>query len=332
MAGYTLDASWLAGGPHLSDFFSDIFGQPDYDPAGLAVSMAGQDATLTWYASPSGEGVTSYDLYRRTPATGARFVAGSDTPVATGVTSPYVDAGLAAGTYEWEVIGDIATNPYAAFTGYYAEYDFSKTGSITASGGKISQINDQNGGTPATQATSANQPLTGSDTINGLNVGTFSKANSTLLLADIADQSQPITVYVVCQITDSSEVADSSPTQYELLGSSSGVGGLRLGHQFGFYNAEAGSDFGYVVAPEVTSAHIVGAVLNNASSVQFVDSTEGTGTAGTAGLYRIQIGNRDAGDKGITGKIGHVLVYTAAHDATTRGNVRAALQSQWATP
>jgi len=221
---------------------------------------------------------------------------------------------------------------FSAYTGYFAEFDFSITGSITSSGGYISAIADQNGGTSATQSGS-NKPQTGVDTINGLNVGTFVGGSSaTNLVADIADQSQPLTIYVVMERTDSGECSDSGPSSYELIGDSVIVGGLHLGQQYGWWRADAGSDFGYAVHPSTGSAHIVGCVFNNASSVIFTDSSETTGTVGTNGLNRIIINGRDAGDHGITGKIGHVLVYTAAHDGTTRGNVRSDLQTKWGTP
>lgn len=221
---------------------------------------------------------------------------------------------------------------FSAYTGYFAEYDFSNTASITSSGGYISAIADQNGGTAATQGGS-NKPQTGVDTINGLNVGTFVGGGSTTnLVADIADQSQPLTIYVVMERTDSGECSDSGPSSYDLIGTSVVVGGLRLGQQYGWYRALAGSDFGYATHPSTGSAHILGCVFNDTSSVLFTDSTETTGTVGTEGLNRIIINGRDSGDSGITGKIGHVLVYTAAHDGTTRGNVRSDLQSKWATP
>lgn len=221
---------------------------------------------------------------------------------------------------------------FSVYTGYFAEYDFSDTATITESGGYISAIADKNGGTSATQGGS-NKPQTGVDTINGLNVGTFLGGSSTTnLVADIANQSQPLTIYIVLERTDAGECSDSGASTYDPLGQSSSVGGLHLGQQYGWWRADAGSDFGYAVHPSTGSAHILGCVFNNASSVVFVDSTETTGTSGTNSLNKIIINGRDSGDSGMTGKIGHVLVYTAAHDGTTRAAVRSDLQSKWATP
>lgn len=320
MAGYSLDASWLAGGPHLSDFFSDIFAQPDYDPAGLAVSMAGVDATLTWYDSPASEGVTSYYLYRRTPPTGALFVPGSDTPIATGVTSPYVDAGLAAGTYEWEVIGAVITSPYSGFTGYFAEYDASNAASLSGSP-TLTAWNDLSGN-GYHLATATGSPTTGSRTIGGLNAIDFASARMSV---DIPDQAQPLTVYFVVQ---SDVTSDSSPTKYEFLGGDPAFGGTNMGHIFDEWVADNLESF---IGVDGT-AHIVGAVYDGAGSVIWVDSTEVTGNPGSGGLNKIHIGSRGNDAAAFDGAIGHVLVYTAAHDATERAAVRTALQAQWSTP
>lgn len=203
MAGVTLGASWLAGGPRLSDFFSDVFAQPDYDPAGLAVSMAGQDATLTWYPSPSSEGVTSYDLYRRSPPTGALFVPGSDTPVATGVTSPYVDAALAAGNYEWQVIGNIWTP--ASLTGASEWWHAPDTSKLTVSGGTASQWTGQLNAKTLTQATSSFQPTSGSVTINGLNAVGFDLVDDEMSNFDV-DLTQPFYAFIVAAATSLSVV------------------------------------------------------------------------------------------------------------------------------
>lgn len=52
-------------------------------------------------------------------------------------------------------------------------WDTSDTGSITESGGSVSQVNEQKGGVPLIQATGSLQPTTGTRTQNGLNVLDF---------------------------------------------------------------------------------------------------------------------------------------------------------------
>lgn len=326
MTGQVLDASWLFGGPRLPHFFSDIYTETEWDPPGLAVSMAANVATLTWSASPTA-GVTSYDLYRRSPATGAVFVPGSDTPVATNVTSPYADTGLSSGTYEWQVFGNVGT-AYSGYGGYFAEYDTSNAASITASGSPllVSQLNDLGpNGYNLTQATGASQPTTGSTTIGGLNALAY---NGSRLSVDIPDKTGPFTIYFVVQ---SNVGSDSSPTKYEILGGDPTFGGLSIGHQFDEWVADGSSTIESFIGVD-TSAHIVGVVFNGASSVIFVDSTEVTGTTGTAILNKIHLGSRGNDAAPFNGAIGHSLFYEAAHDATTRGNVRTALKAQWSIP
>lgn len=61
-------------------------------------------------------------------------------------------------------------------SGLVAWYDASDAGSITASGGAVSQWNDLSGnGYHLTQSTGALQPETGAATLNGLNVVTFGR-------------------------------------------------------------------------------------------------------------------------------------------------------------
>lgn len=198
--GHELDASWLFGGPRLPRFFSDIYTETEWDPPGLAVSMAANVATLTWSASPTA-GVTSYDLYRRTPPTGVPFVPGSDTPVATGVTSPYADSGLASATYEWQVFGVVGAPWDPSSVSPFAWYDFSDSGSVTLSGSNITAVTDQSGnGNTISQGTGGNQP-TYTNTVNGLNVGTFGSnkwLNNTSLSVT---GSQPYTLFGVFNLT-----------------------------------------------------------------------------------------------------------------------------------
>jgi len=67
----------------------------------------------------------------------------------------------------------------ADLTGLQAWYDASDTGTITASSGDVSQLDDKSGnGYHFTQGIGANQPRTGDNTINSLNVLTFNSSNS----------------------------------------------------------------------------------------------------------------------------------------------------------
>lgn len=209
---------------------------------------------------------------------------------------------------------------YAAYSGYFAEYDSSNSGSLTGSP-TLTAWNDLSGN-GYHLGTATGSPTTGSRTIGGLNAIDFASARMSV---DIPDQTQPLTVYFVLQ---SDVTADSSPTKYEFLGYDPSVGGTDMGQIFDEWTA---GNLESLIGVDGT-AHIVGAVYNGASSVIWVDSTEVTGNAGTSGLNKIHIGNRGNDGAAFDGAIGHGLFYTAAHDATTRSAVRTLLQAQWSTP
>jgi len=85
----------------------------------------------------------------------------------------------------------------------FAWFDASDTSSITSSGGNVSQWNDKSGNARhATQATGANQPVTASATMNGLNVLQFnSLGGMTLPAAFQALPSTSHTVFIVSRET-----------------------------------------------------------------------------------------------------------------------------------
>jgi hypothetical protein len=80
-----------------------------------------------------------------------------------------------------QISGHLTFQP-SSITGLKAWYDPSDTTSITSSSGKVSQINDKSGnGYNLVQATSANQPTTGTRTINSLNVLDYTAVVQTLI-------------------------------------------------------------------------------------------------------------------------------------------------------
>jgi hypothetical protein len=98
-----------------------------------------------------------------------------------------------------------------------AWYDASNTSSITESGGSVSQINDLSGnGYHLTQATGANQPSTGTATINGRNVLVFSGSNDFMSNTSIPSSSRPHTYVIVAKETSGITVTKSllNPTTY----------------------------------------------------------------------------------------------------------------------
>lgn len=76
--------------------------------------------------------------------------------------------------------------------------DASDTSTITSSSGAVSQWSDKSGnGINLTQGTAANQPTTGSTTLNGLNVISFDGSNDNLRTANGALQLATVCAFIV---------------------------------------------------------------------------------------------------------------------------------------
>jgi hypothetical protein len=153
------------------------------DPTGaIVVPALGANVTLNWDASPT-SGVTAYSIFRRTGVTGVAFVPGTDTPIATGVAAlTYTDSGLSSGTYEYQVFGEIGATVWtpASIAGLLSWHDATNSGSITASGGLVSQWSDLSGNSRhLTQASGSLQPQTGGN-INGVAALTFDNVDDVM--------------------------------------------------------------------------------------------------------------------------------------------------------
>ena len=75
------------------------------DPANLAVAVSGTQLTYTWDASPT-PGVTTYSVCRRATGGTGNLSPATD-EIARSATSPYVETGVAAGSYDCQVFGVI---------------------------------------------------------------------------------------------------------------------------------------------------------------------------------------------------------------------------------
>lgn len=218
--------------------------------------------------------------------------------------------------------------PLNTIAGYTDEYDASNAASITSAAGAVSQWNSLSGsGHNLTQPTSARRPVTGVDTINGLNVVKFTAASSHWMSVATPDLAQPNTIYVVVKLA-----ATSSQRQFFFSGGSTrhDLESLDSTH-WGMYagGTEVSSSSG---SPD-SSAHVVCGVFNGASSQMFVDGASVlTGSVGSNHCTGYTLGTFAAGGSFfLGGDIAHVVVYNAAHGVSTRGIVRATLQAKWGT-
>jgi hypothetical protein len=108
----------------------------------------------------------------------------------------------------------------------YAWFDAADPTTITQSGGFVSQWNDKSGNARnVSQAVGANQPATGSSTLNGLNVLTFDGTNDVLTSASNSVDFTAITAFAVFKHTAFGTVA---PTPRILEISNVSGGGILL--------------------------------------------------------------------------------------------------------
>lgn len=287
------------------------------DPPDLAVSMSGLDATLTWSASQS-DSIAGYDVYRRSPATGMPFVPGVDTPIATGVTSPYSDAGLAAGDYEWQVFGTAGVFSPTDFSGLVGWWDASAAGSITSTGSNLTTWADLS--SSGADLSPVGTVTTGLRTENGLNV--IGYAGSAALTGSLT-LSQPFSIFLVCVVDDSLAGA------YHFVWGDPALG-LRIDTAY----ASAGTElYGAGFATQSVFCQLTGIYNGSSSEVYGDGANSAAGNAGTSGITSIRINGRPGdGSFANNGAIGEIVVYDSALGTTDRQAVESYLKAKWGTP
>jgi len=205
--------------------------------------------------------------------------------------------------------------------------DASDTSSITESGGLASQINDLSGsGYNLTQGTGANQPATGSRTVNGLNTLDFDGTNDTMFTPSaISISQQDIIITIFLADNDGSGgdryVHDGTP-------SSSGRQALILNGTYGIF-AGTGPITGGTVA--TGSALIAMSRFNGGSSNLRVGGTSiVSGNAGTGNLTRFCIGSRNAGlGSFFEGAFCELAIISGASSTAILNQIGAYANSKW---
>ena len=114
--------------------------------------------------------------------------------------------------------------------------DASDASTITQSGGSVSQWNDKSGNANhATQATGANQPLTGTDTVNGKNAITFNGTSAFMMLTN-AISSGNKTIFFVMR-------GDSTASTVTLIGSDAPSGTNTTGYLYLTQSGSANTEY-----------------------------------------------------------------------------------------
>lgn len=212
-------------------------------------------------------------------------------------------------------------------TGLTGWYDPSDTSSITSSGGSVSQINDKSGSANhATQGTAANQPITGTRTINGLNSLDFDGSNDNLVLppAMYPLATGAWTYFAVFQSDVSSGAARI------VVGSTAGTVNHGI---YGFgYNARQGTGQTAITPYSTTNADLNGHIYVGRRSGTFVEAFGDNGdygslnTAADAALSAFVIGSSAST---MDGRLGEVIMYNRALTDAEVNQIGAYLQSKW---
>jgi hypothetical protein len=212
--------------------------------------------------------------------------------------------------------------------------DAADTSTITESSGFVSQWDDKSGnGYDVVQATGANQPATGSATINGLNVLSFDGSNDRMQNLNVPSSSRPHTYVIVMKETA------SITTTKSLVNASTGTNGLALfltgtnpTRSIRVFWA-VNNSFDVLAGPNITTTdvNICYLSMNGENSEIGSNSTINTiNTTGTTRASGIRIGV-DANNNGefFNGQIGEVFYFNSALTTNQRLVLFAYLRNKW---
>jgi hypothetical protein len=213
--------------------------------------------------------------------------------------------------------------------------DASDTSTITASSGSVSQWDDKSGnGYNVTQATAANQPTTGSTTINGRNVISFDGGDSISYTATTVTLNQPNSVFAVVS-------SDSGVT-----GTRSVVNGTGATNALVYVTASSERRVGIWASPpggqvvtssltaltDQTQPAVIGGIFDGSSSrIRLNGASSGAVNAGTmakGGGFRIGANAAETGEFWI-GKIAEVLFFDSLLSSNEIADVETYLAAKW---
>lgn len=217
--------------------------------------------------------------------------------------------------------------------------DASDISTITQSSGSVSQWNDKSGnGYNATQATSANQPVTNSRTINGINVLDFDGTNDMFAVPSISGlDSANFTVFCIYTVDDYTTQLQSLITAYRTTVGNSTYGLTLNGtaaNQISFSARFSAGSWATISHIHNGSPQI--AVGRRNSTTQQVWNGNGITASNTsaqslgASLNGTGIGSRQAGQRHFNGVIAEIIMYNVALSDTEVNMVAAYLSSKWA--
>jgi hypothetical protein len=226
--------------------------------------------------------------------------------------------------------------------------DAADTSTITASSGSVSQWNDKSGNARhVTQATGADQPVTGSATLNGLNVIEFVSSDRLTRTSTtaIGNGVTGATTYVVARFTDFSVLR-------AVFAVSTGTGGGQAARfvtnsttgskvQLGGRTLDADSFVSQdsTTTLNTTDHYLITGVYDIANTDLYIylgSTLEGTNTSyqtstttSATNSLKLAVGSSVAETGFHAGTIAELLVYHGAHTADQRSKVWNYLAAKW---
>jgi len=211
----------------------------------------------------------------------------------------------------------------ASIDGLQLWLDAADTSTITESGGDVSEWRDKSGnGNDVTQATAADQPVTGTRTINGLNVLDFTGTSWMRTVAETII-SQPVTVFAVVE-------HDVIPAVGHYIYDSRGAA-----NRHGFVMTPTTMDL-FTTTPSLkagtaeTGIRLYMTVANSPnSSIAINAQVVGTGDTGAADFDMLTLGRRHTSIANLDGAIAEILIYDSALSDSDREAVETYLADKW---
>jgi hypothetical protein len=251
-------------------------------------------------------------------------------PLAGTVLTIYAPAGSAIGVELYaqvqrpagNAIGGVAWTP-ALLPALAAWYDASVASSITQVANKVSQWNDLSGNARhMTQAVGANQPLTNTALINGLNAIRFGAATNINMATGAVAIAQPLTMFAIVK-------GNTDLARHDMLTGGASNPGIYVNLGAPNWQMFAGVTADSAIAFDLT-LHLVTFVYNGAASAVRVDGTlVGALNPGANGVASLTFGlspqkaDMDLAEAGWT---------SAALGAADYASLRTYAQTKWGTP
>jgi hypothetical protein len=222
-------------------------------------------------------------------------------------------------------------------SGLVAWYDASNAGSITESGGAVSQWNDLSGnGYHLTQGTGANQPTTGTRTQNSLNAIDFDGSDWLERTGISSIGGNAHTWFVVLHFDTIAGGGNNGFFSLRTTASSDWNSATSIRHcaigdtnVSSFYNSSVRS----TKAVAATNSYVVGLQRDGDSHVTRVNGSAGTTATGLGttafAINQIGLGAADSHADNLDGYIAEVLWYNSALSGGDITTVESYLNSKW---